>query len=74
MRPGSIYLADQDLAIELEDDLSHCLEPFYLTKKAGNQILRSRIVLHGISDPANAYVHVSEAHTTHIWIDICVCI
>jgi hypothetical protein len=27
-----------------------------------------------ISDPANAYVHVSEAHTTHIWIDICVCI
>jgi hypothetical protein len=27
-----------------------------------------------ISDPANAYVHVSEAHTTHILIDICVCI
>ena len=27
-----------------------------------------------ISDPANAYVHVSEAHITHIWIDICVCI
>ena len=24
-----------------------------------------------ISDPANAYVHVSEAHTTHIWIDMC---
>ena len=26
-----------------------------------------------ISDPASAYVHVSEAHTTHIWIDIFVC-
>ena len=27
-----------------------------------------------ISDPASAYVHVSEAHTTHIWIEISVCI
>ncbi len=26
-----------------------------------------------ISDPASAYVHVCEAHTEHIWIDICAC-
>jgi hypothetical protein len=26
-----------------------------------------------ISDPANAYVYVSEAQTTHIWIDVCAC-